>query len=111
MADVYHGNFDNWKDVVSNFSPSDLNHPEPSEVYYASYDMDGYEGYAVVLWRDKRKYYYLTGCHCSCYGLEEAGWDPEEFSNKKLFLEFLKKVSDYGLTEQVKESIIKKLSK
>jgi hypothetical protein len=111
--DIYHGNFENWKDVVSSFSPDDLDRPEPSEVYYASYDIDGYEGWAVVLWRDKRKYYFLNGSHCSCYGLEEAGFHPDEFTSKKVFIEFLKKLGphSYGLTDEIKDAILKKLNK
>lgn len=97
---VYQGNFASWKDVVSNFrGPQDMK--EPSKVYLASYNCEGYEGYAEVFWRQGRKYYYLHGSHCSCYGLEETGWDPEVFDTKKLFIEFLKRMKKTDILELV----------
>ena len=116
---VYFGNFSCWEDVVREFSGYDLaeqnlqKYPEPDEVYYAGYETPSYEGYALVLWKNKRKYYILSGSHCSCYGLEETGMDPEEFKTKKLFIAFLEKTNYeyHGLSDSIKQGILKKLKK
>lgn len=79
--------FDNWEDVQRSFQ---MNEPEPSEVILASYDIDGYEGSATVIYRNKRRYYYVSGAHCSCYGLEEQ-WEPEEFQTKASFRAFIER--------------------
>ena len=47
-----------------------------AELIYASYDIDGYEGEAFVLFWMDNKLYEAHGSHCSCYGLEDQ-WDPE----------------------------------
>ena len=86
----YDGDFENWKDVCTWFN---MNEPEPDEVLVAIYDIDGYDGYAHVVYRNGRKYYLNYGSHCSCYGLEDQ-WEPEEFSSKKLLIAFLEKSSD-----------------
>ena len=77
MSDVYDGGFDNWADIQSQFDEPDL--PEPDEVLFAMYDVDGYEGSARVVYRQGNRFFYVHGAHCSCYGLE-GQWDPEEYS-------------------------------
>ena len=95
----YHGLFGSWQDVVDNFSgqvyydeDKKMKIKEPSKVIYADYEIDGYDGGAFVLWREGRKYYMLQGGHCSCYGLEETGWNPEEFKSKAKIIEYLNKI-------------------
>lgn len=114
----YKGSFDSWESVVRNFTGKvyddtfKLNKKDlPTEVLYAHYETENNwpGGYAFVVWRKGRKYYTLEGSHCSCYGLEEVGWDPEEFSSKKLFLEYLKKKTLYGFEDDIKK-LIKRLS-
>ncbi len=72
---VYSGNFENWADVVSNFSCAV---PEPDQVLYANYDTPDYEGYAEVVYRNGDRFFIVGGSHCSCHGLE-GQWSPEEF--------------------------------
>lgn len=73
---VYRDGFESWKDVASNFS-ADI--PEPDEVLFAEYDLSqAYEGSADVIYRSGDKYYWASGSHCSCYGLE-GQWDPVEY--------------------------------
>ncbi len=74
--DNYQDMFRRWCDVQDRF---EMNDPEPDEVLYAQYDIDGYEGSALVIYRNGDKFYYVRGAHCSCYGLE-GQWDPEEYS-------------------------------
>jgi hypothetical protein len=112
VINVYNGNFSCWEDVVKEFCGCRYNEElfeqsiktigKPTEVIYAIYDIDGYDGTAFVLWRKGRKYYLLRGAHCSCYGLEEAGWDPEEFKSKKEVLAYLNKVNYiFGVSKEV----------
>lgn len=118
--EVFNGNFTTWEDVVKEFTGSTYDADkaataleqwyEPTEVIYANYDLDGYEGTAVVVWKDKRKYYLLQGGHCSCYGLEETGMDPEVYTKEEL-LGFLKKAkSIYGMPDEVMKALIERLS-
>lgn len=88
-------------DAISKF-------PEPDKVYYADYNYDSieYNAMAVVIWRDKGKYYYLEGSHCSCYGLEETGFNPEVFETKELFLAYLERFDPRWLKTN-KDDLIK----
>ena len=89
---VYSGNFQSWSSVTEAFgvdtsafnwhgsitSPNTAPKNEPEEVFLAAYDNEGYEGSAVVIYREGNKYYLVCGSHCSCYGLENQ-WEPEEY--------------------------------
>lgn len=86
-------------------------YPKPTEVLYAFYEYENYSGSAFVLWRKGRKYYTLHGSHCSCYGLEESGFNPDIWSKKEL-LGYLKKANYiYGMDDEMKKLLIKKLER
>jgi len=122
---VYLNNFDCWEDVLNAFggiyewdsnteaSKKFLaNNPEPEKVFYANYDTDSYEGSALVIWYDKGKYYFLQGSHCSCYGLEESGFDPEVYDTKKVFLQALEKMNYvYTLSQEDFKDLIEVIRK
>jgi hypothetical protein len=78
----YDDGFDDWRDIQRQF---DMEVPEPEEVLYAQYDIEGYEGSAIVIYRIGDRFYINFGGHCSCYGLE-GQWDSEEYS-AELFLQ------------------------
>jgi len=69
-----------WSDVRREFDMTDA---EPEQVIYASYEYENYSGYADVLYRNGESYFYASGSHCSCYGLE-GQWEPEEVSREAL---------------------------
>ena len=46
------------------------------EIIVACYGVDGYDGYAMVVFFQDDKLYEVHGSHCSCYGLEDQ-WRPE----------------------------------
>lgn len=75
--------FETREDVFGHFRK-----PEDSDIIlcYASYDIDGYDGYATVIYYRKstRKYYEAYGSHCSCYGLEDQWTEDEEVNFKEL---------------------------
>jgi len=71
---IYFGLFNGALDVIREFR---CEIPFGIEFIYASYDVEGYEGYAHVIYRLNGKLYEVNGSHCSCYGLE-GQWSPEE---------------------------------
>jgi len=70
----FSGAFGNGSDVRSEFETTEL---QDSEILYAEYDVEFYNGSAVVLFLRDGKLYEVHGSHCSCYGLE-GQWEPEE---------------------------------
>lgn len=80
----YFGDFTSWtdevKDTWNSFSvmgqfQEDKLRSEP-ECVWAQYAIDGYEGYALVVFKEGDTWYQVYGSHCSCYGLE-GQWAPE----------------------------------
>lgn len=69
-----------WSSVQNDFKMTEA---KPDEVILAAYGRDGYDGYANVLYRNGNAYFYASGSHCSCYGLEEQ-WSPEEYTLETL---------------------------
>ena len=84
---MYEDNFSKWEDVQSQYN---MDEKEPDEVIVAHYVYEGYEGSSYVVYRNGENFYYNSGGHCSCYGLE-GQWDPTEYS-KELFLAWLKRL-------------------
>lgn len=91
---IYFGDFDNAEDVFRNF---EVSADERKGVYilYASYEIEGYEGSANVVFFKEGKFYEVHGAHCSCHGLETQ-WDPEEVDIALLRGMDKRKVSAYG---------------
>lgn len=65
-----------WADIQFRFQ---MDERRPEEILIARYEQDSYEGKAVVLYRNGGSYFYVSGSHCSCFGLEDQ-WEPEEYS-------------------------------
>jgi len=87
--DIYEDGFSEWLDVASEFHSGYAHNdderakalkaiPEPEEVIFAGYEYEDYSGNAEVFYRNGDKYYWVSGGHCSCYGLE-GQWDPIEY--------------------------------
>jgi len=76
---MYYGEFASKEDVCKEFEIDDIE----GTVLFAAYDLDGYEGSAVVLFVRDGKFYFVSGSHCSCYGLE-GQWAPEEMELEAL---------------------------
>jgi len=68
-----------WEEIMAWFGEEPENHPKPDEILLAHYDIYCYSGEAHVIYRVGDKYFYVSGSHCSCYGLEDQ-WDPEEYT-------------------------------
>lgn len=102
MADIYTGNFENWAGVMAAFEVKPAL-PEPEQVYGASYDIDGYEGSADVVYRHGDRVFWNHGSHCSCYGLE-GQWDPEEYDIATALAAF-RRVPNYALTDPLRNAI------
>lgn len=56
------------------------------EILFASYENAGYEGYAVVVFRDKdkNKLFYVGASHCSCFGLDGQWGEADEVYEEQL---------------------------
>jgi len=78
----YRNDFASWADVQEQFQ---MNEPEPDEVIFADYSYEDYEGWAEVLYRRGPAYFYVSGSHCSCWGLE-GQWEPEAYVLATLIL-------------------------
>ena len=89
--EVYHGIFaePSWKDENSSGwqrvqEEFGANEPEPFKVIYANYEYECYSGDADVFWENSDGTYgYVSGGHCSCYGLEDQ-WEPEIYTAEQL---------------------------
>lgn len=97
----YHNDWDCWADVQRDFR---MEEKEPTEVLYASYTYENYSGSADVLYRKGRKYYYVNGGHCSCYGLEDQ-WSPTEYTKRQLIAMF-KQPATWGFWHDQKEAML-----
>lgn len=70
-----------WGGVQEEF---DTNFPEPANVLYADYEYQNYEGEANVIWQeDDGSISYVSGGHCSCYGLE-GQWEVETYPEETI---------------------------
>lgn len=61
-----------------NLLPPERVVPEDMNLLIAVYTYESYSGKAFVLYEQDGKLFEVNGSHCSCYGLSEVGWDPEE---------------------------------
>lgn len=93
--DRYQDRFSSWVDVSAEFSgeynkPEKPTIPEPTEVLVAFYGYEDYSGSAYVAYRQGRKFYVVTGGHCSCHGLD-GQWNPTEYTKTefKVYLKHL----------------------
>lgn len=94
MEQVYFEGFRSWDDVMEQFQVPEQDRPVPDQVLFASYDCPEYEGYAEVIYRIGERYFWASGSHCSCYGLEDQ-WDPEEYNREQLALVVLRQGQFY----------------
>lgn len=101
MKRVYLGAFGSWDDIESGFQ---IKMKEPSRVF-AVYDHDSYDGRALVIFEKKGRYFFVTGSHCSCYGLEDQ-WDDAPDSFTKCQFRKLVMQSEFGLMHQYRTKIL-----
>ena len=97
-----------WNEILGWFYEDPEKIEKPTEIIYAEYDNADYDGHADVLFYDNGKFWYVTGSHCSCYGLEDQ-WSPEEYS-----IEALKGQVErdcYGFFKDQKELIMAAIEK
>jgi len=76
--------FAGWDDVLREFS-AEAGQPEP-EFVYAIYNHPDYAGAAAVVFYQDGAWFHNSGSHCSCYGLEDSGWNPETFDPMDHFM-------------------------
>lgn len=59
--------------------------PDHLHIFFSSYECECYEGDSMVWGYDTEKgtFFYVSGGHCSCYGLE-GQWDEEPYSFEEM---------------------------
>lgn len=82
MIGPYFDIFESSEDVLKQFE-APKGALDNSEVLFARYECEGYEGDALVVYRKDGKLWEVNGYHCSCMGLE-GQWEPEETSPQAL---------------------------
>ena len=103
---TYHGQWSSKEEMATDFSHA---YGEPlhvamiADVVFAAYEAEGYEGEAIVRFRDGGKLFEVHGTHCSCYGLE-GQWEPEEVEPEVL-LQRIERSGAYGVEASFKEQI------
>lgn len=75
---MFLGEFSNKQCIIKEFQLED-NALNDCAILFATYDIEGYEGSALILFVKQGKIYIVEGSHCSCMGLE-GQFDAEEIS-------------------------------
>lgn len=83
---MFYGDFTCVEDVYNEFQV-DPKDQLGNVIIFASYDFEGYEGYANVILIKDGKFHHVEGSHCSCFGLE-GQWQPEEMPAEALIKMF-----------------------
>ena len=73
-----YANVEDWEEEKAKMDEALEKHKNET-ILFATYEVEGYEGSAWVLFYDeeKKKLFEVNGSHCSCMGLE-GQWEPEE---------------------------------
>lgn len=72
------------EDIKNQFELSDDYDLTGTEIIYAFYSYENYEGYAQVIFAQNGKLFEVNASHCSCNGLGNGSWGPVETSFKAL---------------------------
>lgn len=92
------------KKILDDFSaPEDALHG--ADLLFAYYSYEDYSGRAYVLFAKDDKFYEVHGTHCSCHGLEEDGWNPEEYTLEELRAAIEKRAEWQYEGEYTKEAV------
>jgi hypothetical protein len=75
---IYHGEWTSREDMLTEVEWPRDEIPSDSDIAYAAYDVDGYEGWALLIFRRGSELFEVNDSHCSCHGLDN--WVPEATS-------------------------------
>ena len=103
----YFGDFEDKEDVFSNFNVKDED-TKGVEILLASYDNEGYDGSAMVIFEKDDKLFEVHGSHCSCMGLEDQ-WDPEETTFEALQFRYDQDAPQDHLNESQGDEVTKRV--
>lgn len=76
---MYYGEFEKREDILAAFGIAAFD----GVVVHAQYDYMDYDGSAIVIYMYEGMFHYVSGGHCSCYGLEDQ-WEPEAMTAQAL---------------------------
>lgn len=96
-------NFADVEDVITAYkAPADA--LEGAVIHLAWYGYGDYCGGSLIVFEKDGKLWEVNGSHCSCNGLEECGWSPEETSWEALDM---RQLSSYEGVESAGEILQK----
>lgn len=77
--------------------------PDNLIIFYSYYQYEDYSGYGHLVGYDTEtdEFFYNSGSHCSCYGLEDQ-WSPEEYTYEQL-VAYIKRVVNENDDDHSKE--------
>lgn len=96
---MFYGDFGSEGDVCREFAIKQID----GVVIYAAYDIEGWDGFADVVFVSNGKFYMVSGSHCSCHGLE-GQWGPVEMP-----IAALRKMVESG-SDRYKEALVHALA-
>ena len=99
---VYQGEWDRYEDMERDTSYG-TQLPKPSQIIYAAYDVDGYEGSSLLLYEEDGTLMVNHDSHCSCMGLED--WHPE-ITSVEAELMTPDVPGEYGYWPQLHEAVV-----
>ena len=82
---VYYGDFKDYDHMLSRVD-SVIREALPAKhaIVYAGYDVDGYDGEAIIVFKRGGRLFENHDSHCSCMGLES--WKPEETTKAAILM-------------------------
>lgn len=79
-------------------------------ILYAYYTYEDYSGSATVIFIKDGRLFEVHGSHCSCYGLDDGGWRPEE-TTVETFIHYINRgAKPMGVDYQMIVDLLKELT-
>lgn len=79
-------------------------------ILYAYYTYEDYSGDATVIFLKDGRLFEVHDSHCSCYGLGEGGWNPEETTVENFIHYINRGAQPMGVDYQMVVDLLKELT-
>lgn len=83
-----------------NYNRIEVEMPDSLHIFYSYYSYEDYSGYGF-LWgynEETDTFFYNSGSHCSCYGLE-GQWDMEDHTYEEMVAVLERQIQEYDGTD------------
>lgn len=89
----------------SDYNRIEVEFPDNLHIFYSYYSYEDYSGYGFLWGYDESKdtFFYNSGSHCSCYGLE-GQWDVEEHTFEEMIAVLERQIEQYDSTDYYYET-------